>query len=58
MTDWPRLTILLHGLAESASELSRCAAARDATAVAKLLELMEMQIEELRELLGREGGGD
>ena len=53
MTDWPRLTILLHALRESAADLSGCAAARDAAALSRLLELMEMQIEELRDLLDR-----
>jgi hypothetical protein len=52
MTDWPRVTILLHGLVESAADLGACAAARDARTLAGVLELLEMQIAEVRELLG------
>ena len=43
--------ILLHGLAESATDLQGCPAARHAAAVG-VLELMEMQIADVRELLG------
>ena len=51
MTDWPRVTILLHGLVESAADLGGCAAARDAGALLGVLELLEMQIAEVRGLL-------
>ncbi len=51
MTDWPRVTILVHGLVESAADLNGCAAARDARALGGVLELLEMQIAEVRELL-------
>jgi hypothetical protein len=49
--DWPRVTILLHGLTESAGDLGGCAAARDARALRGVLELLEMQIADVRELL-------
>jgi hypothetical protein len=58
MTDWSRLTILLHGLTESAGDLGGCAAARDEAALVGVLELLEMQIAEIRELLGVAPGAE
>jgi hypothetical protein len=56
MTDWPRLAILLHGLTESAADLQSCAAARDRRALVGVLELLEMQIADVRALLGVPSG--